>query len=96
MKKAALSLAFVFMFGTIAVMAQNPKTDAKKKVATEQKTSELQKPTKTADAETQEITKKKHDKKTKKKAIKKSTKHANKKAVKKTKKPAETTTDITQ
>ncbi len=52
MKKVALSLAFVFMMGTIAVNAQKPKTEVKKTPATEQKKPEVKKDDKTANAAT--------------------------------------------
>jgi len=52
MKKVALSLAFVFMMGTIAVNAQNPKSEVKKKPATEQKKPEVKKDDKNANAAT--------------------------------------------
>jgi hypothetical protein len=52
MKKVALSLAFVFMMGTIAVNAQKPKTEVKKTPATEQKKPEVKKDEKNANAAT--------------------------------------------
>ncbi len=52
MKKVALSLAFVFMMGTIAVNAQKPKTEVKKTPATEQKKPEVKNDDKNANAAT--------------------------------------------
>jgi hypothetical protein len=82
MKKVALSLAFVFMFGTIAINAQTPKTDVKKKPATEQKKPAVKKEDKTAEpATTTKATPKKK---------------AHKKRAKKVAKPAETTPAVAQ
>jgi hypothetical protein len=82
MKKVALFLAFVFMFGTIAVNAQTPKSDVKKKPAIEKK----------------KLVVKKEDKKVAPAKIKKAApkKNVHKKRVKKVAKPAETTPTTAQ
>lgn len=72
MKKVALSLALVFMMGTIAVNAQSPKKEVKKSVTTEQKKPEVKKDDKIANAATpvKPVQKKKAHKKVVKKAKK--------------------------